>query len=619
MTRLKELRLHGFKSFADPTRFVFERGSTQSSGRTARARATWPMPCAGSSASSRTATAHAARRRRHLRRREARRPQGMAEAILTLDNADGRLPVDFARFDRPPRVSLGRNRIPDQRVPRAAAGRRGPAGCRSLGANALVVVGQGTVDAALSLRPEERRQLFEEAAGVKSLQVRKNEALARLARSTRQPRPGRRPHRRAQATGAPARAAGAAPAGAQQPRPARATAHRRVAPTPRACPPIRLGEARRAAAAAEAALETHRGQQEAGRAAVEAAEAAYWAAEQAARDAAAARSATREDLIRAESRRDAVELRRSELVAMHARVAADLEGARTAVASLADGDAVDAVVGPAIAEATSAEAAWRAAITRLAEADALLLGAEEELASFRRSESSQLAEAARDAERRAAAEERALRLARERHDAQATLDRLADERTSRAGATASATAELARAAAAVGAAADEVAATTARRDAAVERLAAADRRAVAVASELDALRERTEHGDRLGARLASSGWRSLLDAVDAPEATWPAIEAVIGGDLDQALAWDGRQPPDALVEAAGGVARLAAMGELAADDGRAAALEAVGGHHTLAEWGVPAACRRRCSGWPWPRREPRCWPAGIASLRGGRR
>ena len=40
-----------------------------------------------------------------------------------------------------------------------------------LGANELVVVGQGTVDAALSLRPEERRQLFEEAAGVKGLQV----------------------------------------------------------------------------------------------------------------------------------------------------------------------------------------------------------------------------------------------------------------------------------------------------------------------------------------------------------------------------------------------------------------------------------------------------------------
>ena len=348
-------------------------------------------------------------------------------------------------------------------------------GAGQLGANALVVVGQGTVDAALSLRPEERRQLFEEAAGVKSLQVRKNEALARLARSTdnlvrvADLIAELKPQVRRLALQAQHQQEHSSLG--RRARRLIAESHRRRERALRSD----LGEARRAAAAAEAALETHRGQQEAGRAAVEAAEAAYWAAEQAARDAAAARSATREDLIRAESRRDAVELRRSELVATHARVAADLEGARTAVASLADGDAVDAVVGPAIAEATSAEAAWRAAITRLAEADALLLGAEEELASFRRSESSQLAEAARDAERRAAAEERALRLARERHDAQATLDRLADERTSRTGATASATAELARAAAAVGAAADEVAATTARRDAAVERLAAADR------------------------------------------------------------------------------------------------------------------------------------------------
>ena len=44
-------------------------------------------------------------------------------------------------------------------------------------------MGQGTVDAALSLRPEERRQLFEEAAGVKGLQVRRNEASVRLAKS----------------------------------------------------------------------------------------------------------------------------------------------------------------------------------------------------------------------------------------------------------------------------------------------------------------------------------------------------------------------------------------------------------------------------------------------------
>ena len=45
-----------------------------------------------------------------------------------------------------------------------------------------------------------------------------------------------------------------------------------------------------------------------------------------------------------------------------------------------------------------------------------------------------------------------------------------------------------------------------------------------------------------------------------------------------------RQPPDDVIAGAGGVARLAAMGEPAGADGRPAALEAVGGRRTLAEW-----------------------------------
>ena len=70
-----------------------------------------------------------------------------------------------------------------RRLRAAAAGDPTLAGTiDELGASSLVIVGQGTVDAALSLRPEERRQLFEEAAGVKNLQVRKNEALGRLSR-----------------------------------------------------------------------------------------------------------------------------------------------------------------------------------------------------------------------------------------------------------------------------------------------------------------------------------------------------------------------------------------------------------------------------------------------------
>lgn len=598
MSRLKELRLHGFKSFADPTRFVFESGVNAVIG---------PNGSGKSNMADAVRWVLGEQSNRYLRTRraedvifagsQARRPQGMAEAILTLDNADGQLPVDFAE------VSIGRRAYRSGESEYLINGARARLrdivdllGAGQLGANALVVVGQGTVDAALSLRPEERRQLFEEAAGVKSLQVRKNEALARLAKSTdnlvrvADLVAELKPQVRRLALQAQHQQEHSSLG--RRARRLIAESHRRRERALRS----ELGDARRAAAAAEAALESHRSEQEASRAAVEAAETAYWEAEQAARDAAAARTATREDLIRAESRRDAVELRRAEVAATHERTAADLDAARIATASLADGDTVDAAVGPAISEATSAEAAWRAAITRLAEADARLLAAEEEHAAVRRSESTQLAEAARDAERRAAAEERATRLAGERDAAQATLDRVAGERTRAVSATADAGAQLARAAAALEAARGGLAAAATGRDEANERLAAAERRSAAVASELDALRERSAHGDRLAARLASSGWRTLLDAVNAPEAAWPAIEAVIGGELDQALAWDGREPPDELVDGAGGVARLAAMGDSAADDARAAALEAVAGRRTLADWvgagNLPIALQR---------------------------
>ncbi|HVQ27346.1 MAG TPA: AAA family ATPase, partial [Planctomycetota bacterium] len=186
MSRLKELRLHGFKSFADPTRFVFEPGvnaviGPNGSGKSNMADAVRWVLGEQSNRSLRTRRADDV----IFAGSEQRRPQGMAEAILTLDNADGWLPIDFAE------VSVGRRAYRSGDSEYLINGARARLrdvvdllGEGRLGANELVVVGQGTVDAALSLRPEERRQLFEEAAGVKGLQVRRNEASVRLAKST---------------------------------------------------------------------------------------------------------------------------------------------------------------------------------------------------------------------------------------------------------------------------------------------------------------------------------------------------------------------------------------------------------------------------------------------------
>ena len=113
----------------------------------------------------------------------------------------------------------------------------------------------------------------------------------------------------------------------------------------------------------------------------------------------------------------------------------------------------------------------------------------------------------------------------------------------------------------------------------------------ATRAELAALAEPHDAASRLGRRLSAAGWPTLLDAVSAPEDSWPAIEAVVGGELESALLWaDG--DPTAEISDARGAARLLAADDGPTDDGRSRALAAVGGERTLAEWiGMAAAPR----------------------------
>jgi chromosome segregation protein len=171
VSRLKELRLHGFKTFAEPTRFVFEPGvnaviGPNGSGKSNMADAVRWVLGEQSNRSLRTRRADDV----IFAGSEHRKPLGLAEVTLTLDNADRWLPIDYAEVTVGRRafrngegeylVNGTRSRLRDV-VELLAHGR--------LAANELIVVGQGTVDAALSLRPEDRRQLFEDAAGVKTL------------------------------------------------------------------------------------------------------------------------------------------------------------------------------------------------------------------------------------------------------------------------------------------------------------------------------------------------------------------------------------------------------------------------------------------------------------------
>ena len=112
---------------------------------------------------------------------DRRKPVGMAEVKLTVDNSDGALPVKFNEV------------VVTRRIYRSGESQYllNNAPCRlkdivelfldtGVGHGAYAFVGQQEIDAVLSARPEDRRELFEEAAGIKKYRVKKREAMRRL-------------------------------------------------------------------------------------------------------------------------------------------------------------------------------------------------------------------------------------------------------------------------------------------------------------------------------------------------------------------------------------------------------------------------------------------------------
>ena len=180
--RLKSLELHGYKTFATRIGFEFAGGITaivgpNGSGKSniadalrwvlgeqsytlLRGKKTEDMIFSGS---------------------EHRARAGMASAEIVFDNSTSWLPVDFAEVAVTRRAYRdGHNeyllngqqvRLRDMNELLAATG---------LSERTYTILGQGLVDASLALKADERRRLFEEAAGVGLYRVRREEALKRL-------------------------------------------------------------------------------------------------------------------------------------------------------------------------------------------------------------------------------------------------------------------------------------------------------------------------------------------------------------------------------------------------------------------------------------------------------
>jgi chromosome segregation protein len=179
---LKSLTLKGFKSFAQPTTFAFEPGVTCVVGPNGSGKSNvvdalaWVMGEQGAK------TLRGGKMEDVIFAGTATRgPLGRAEVLLTIDNADGALPIEYSE------VTISRTLFRNGGSEYAINGEQ----CRlldvqellsdsGLGREMHVIVGQGQLDQVLHATAEERRGFIEEAAGILKHRRRKEKTLRKL-------------------------------------------------------------------------------------------------------------------------------------------------------------------------------------------------------------------------------------------------------------------------------------------------------------------------------------------------------------------------------------------------------------------------------------------------------
>ena len=179
---LKALTMKGFKSFADPTTVELESGVTVVVGPNGSGKSNvvdavaWVLGAQG------PRTVRSSKMEDVIFAGSANKPAlGRAEVTLTIDNSSGQLPVDLAE------VTITRTLFRSGDSEYALNG----ATCRLLdiqellsdtgvGRSQHVIVSQGNLDAILDARPEDRRSVIEEAAGVLKYRKRRERSQRRL-------------------------------------------------------------------------------------------------------------------------------------------------------------------------------------------------------------------------------------------------------------------------------------------------------------------------------------------------------------------------------------------------------------------------------------------------------
>ncbi|ENZ01763.1 chromosome segregation protein SMC [Clostridium thermobutyricum] len=180
---LKSLEIRGFKSFADKTELKFKKGVTSVVG---------PNGSGKSNISDAVRWVLGEQSAKTLRGgkmediifagTQYRKPVGLAKVSLTLSNDDGQLDTDYNEVTISRRIfrsgeteyliNNNKARLKDITNLFMDTG---------IGKEGYSLIGQGKIEAILSGRPEERRALLEEAAGIVKYKFRKNEAEKKLS------------------------------------------------------------------------------------------------------------------------------------------------------------------------------------------------------------------------------------------------------------------------------------------------------------------------------------------------------------------------------------------------------------------------------------------------------
>ncbi len=178
--RVKSVELHGFKSFAHPTRLEFDSGlagivGPNGSGKSNLVEAVrWVLGEQSYSQlrGKRTEDVIWSGGGKHA-------PSGMAEVSITLDNSDRSLSLPYAEVTITRRAyRSGEN---EYLINRSRVRLRDVIELTGAIGQGYSVVSQGMADAALSLSPEGRRGLFEEAADITQHYARRDETLRKLS------------------------------------------------------------------------------------------------------------------------------------------------------------------------------------------------------------------------------------------------------------------------------------------------------------------------------------------------------------------------------------------------------------------------------------------------------